>query len=260
MTYGALRQARRVGGLYSELLSQRVGSLIGAAIGARVHPTALTVGNLVLGVTSGLVAILGVHVRPTWLVGSVVLLGWQLAYALDCADGQLARVKGITSSSGRRVDLLCDFAVQAMVVTAVATAVRAEYELNTAVLALFAASWMVNLYIAVLFQSDDLHDHRLLPSTGSLVQVVKLSRDYGFIVLLLGVGYAFSRTLLAGLLLGFLALNTVFLLASIARASKLSFRASAETTLETLRVGEETGSPAPGGSPRSFVDVRQLPP
>src|SRR5262252_8303651 len=43
-----------------------------------------------------------------WVVGLVALVAWQIAYALDCADGQLARVGGRTSAAGGRVDVLCD--------------------------------------------------------------------------------------------------------------------------------------------------------
>ena len=57
---------------------------------------------------------------PAWPVGLLALVGWQLAYALDCADGQLARVTGQTSPAGARVDVLCDVAAQIALVTALA--------------------------------------------------------------------------------------------------------------------------------------------
>jgi phosphatidylglycerophosphate synthase len=46
------------------------------------------------------------------------LVGWHLAYALDCADGQLARATGRTSPGGAVLDLLIDFAVHTSVALA----------------------------------------------------------------------------------------------------------------------------------------------
>ena len=57
---------------------------------------------------------------PAWAVGLLALVGWQVAYALDCADGQLARVTGRTSAAGARLDVLCDVAAQIALVTALA--------------------------------------------------------------------------------------------------------------------------------------------
>src|SRR5215813_3215505 len=96
----------RGGGLYSEVVSQRAGALL-AYVGNRVGltPSALTLVNLVLGVGASVVVVAFAPRAaggglPHWLLGLVALLAWQLAYAFDCADGQLARVTRRTSSSG----------------------------------------------------------------------------------------------------------------------------------------------------------------
>src|SRR5207244_9637763 len=84
-------------------------------------------------------------------LGALVL--WHVAYALDCADGQLARVTGQSSSEGARVDVLCDVALQIGLVAAVST-VAAHYAPRPApaLIAAFAGTWMVNLITSILQQ------------------------------------------------------------------------------------------------------------
>ena len=96
-----------------------------------LRPTALTLGNLVLGLAASVavVALAGPVADgtvPAWVVGLLALVGWQVAYALDCADGQLARVTGQGSPAGARVDVLCDVAAQIALVTALAATAVAQ--------------------------------------------------------------------------------------------------------------------------------------
>jgi len=74
ITYRSLRDANRGGGLYSDVVSQRWGSAMGAAIGWRLHPTVVTLSGLVVGAVTAVVAIAGVGRHPTWLVGGLVLV------------------------------------------------------------------------------------------------------------------------------------------------------------------------------------------
>ena len=116
----------RGGGLFSEALSQRLGAgFAWLAYRLGLSPTALTMGNLVVGLAASVavVALAGPvvdHDVPAWVVGLIALVGWQVAYALDCADGQLARVTGRGSPAGARLDILCDVATQIALVTALA--------------------------------------------------------------------------------------------------------------------------------------------
>src|SRR5690606_10341450 len=88
---------------------------------------------------------------PAWAVGLVALVGWQVAYALDCADGQLARVTGRGSPAGARVDVLCDVAAQIALVTALGTTAVAQRPATPVwLVALFAGTWMVNLVTSVM--------------------------------------------------------------------------------------------------------------
>src|SRR5688572_16543380 len=113
LTAADFYRANRGGGLFSEAVSQQLGARI-ALFAHRhgLHPTVLTVANLGLGcLVSATVVAAAEPVADdriwAWPVGLLALLGWQFAYALDCADGQLARVTRQTSSAGGRVDVLC---------------------------------------------------------------------------------------------------------------------------------------------------------
>lgn len=103
----------RSGFLWTRLLSQRLGAVI-ALIGfrRRLHPSTLTLASVVVGVGSAGAAI---ALLPSGRVpaGLVALIGWQLAYGLDCADGQLARLTGQATSAGARLDLTADYASHA---------------------------------------------------------------------------------------------------------------------------------------------------
>lgn len=226
MAYSArqMRATHRGGGLYSAAVSQRVGSVLAATAGnAGLHPTLLTLGSLTAGVLSSvLAAYAGVH--SAWPLGLLALLGWQLAYCLDCADGQLARTTKQTSPYGARVDVLVDFAVQVSVVAAVVTVVAHWQHPHPALLGAFATLWLVNLFTSVLGGTAGATS--LLESRSAAVSVLKLVRDYGFVIGVLGLLVTVAPRLVVVFFAGFLLLNGLFLLASVARAAQLSMRAA----------------------------------
>ena len=212
----------RGGGLYSAAVSQRIGSLIAASAGnAGVHPSVLTLGSLAVGVGSSVVAAYA-GVRGSWALGLVALLGWQLAYAFDCADGQLARGARQTSPYGARVDVLVDFAVQTGVVAAVVTVVDHYQHPHPALLGAYATLWVVSLFTSVLAGGEGATS--LLGSSSTPVQLVKLVRDYGFVILILGLLVTVAPRDTIVFLIFYVAFNALFLLASIARAAQLSMR------------------------------------
>jgi phosphatidylglycerophosphate synthase len=200
--------ANRGGGLYSEAVSQRLGALIAASAASRgLRPAALSLANLAVG----LAASLAVIVAPGRATGLVGLVGWQLAYGFDCADGQLARVTARTSAAGARLDVLCDLGVQIGVVTALAAAAQAAGP-PTWLVAAFAGTWLVNVVTAVL-QSQ--HPASLVRSRSPAVRVVKLVRDYGAVVLLAGLTLVISPQWTKAFMAVFTGVNGGFLLASI---------------------------------------------
>lgn len=201
-------------------MSQRLGALF--AYGgnrAGLNPTALTMVNLVLALAGSAVAVVlapraAAGSVPEWLPGLIALVAWQLAYAFDCADGQLARVTGRTSSMGARLDVLCDVAAQIALVTAL-SATTVAYRPGTPVwlVAAFAGTWMVNLVTSVMQSGPNAAS--MVPSRSPLIRTVKLVRDYGAVILVAGLVLLIVPQWTVVVLWVFTAVNGLFLLASI---------------------------------------------
>ncbi|HEX6498567.1 MAG TPA: CDP-alcohol phosphatidyltransferase family protein [Micromonosporaceae bacterium] len=223
------RARNRGGGLFTETVNQRGGSLFAvAAHRLGLAPTVLTLLNLVIGAaTSVTVAALAARMSagsvPAVPVGLVALVGWHVAYSLDCADGQLARVTGQTSAAGARVDVLCDVAIQILLIASVSSvAVAYRPGTPTWLVAGFAGTWMVNLVTSVLQQGSSAQS--LVTSTSPVVRLVKLVRDYGAVITVIALVLAFLPGWTEWLMAVFTAINGLFLLASIAAAARASMR------------------------------------
>jgi phosphatidylglycerophosphate synthase len=220
----------RGGGLYSEAVSQPIGSAI-ALVASRLGlpPTVLSLVNLVLGVgaSATVVALAGrtaAGAVPTWLIGLIALLAWQLAYAFDCADGQLARVTGQASLAGGRLDILCDIAVQIGLVAALsAVAVAHRPGTPSWLSAVFAGTWMVNLVTSVMQSGPAAAS--MVPSRSLPVRLVKLVRDYGAVILVAGLVLTVIPQWTVVVLWAFTAVNGLFLLASIAFSARAALTA-----------------------------------
>ncbi|MFY1705039.1 CDP-alcohol phosphatidyltransferase family protein [Micromonospora sp. WMMA1923] len=226
-TVADFHRVNRGGGLFSESVSQWLGAvfaLVAQRLGLR--PTALTITNLLLGLaTSVTVVALAPAVAdgsvPAWLVGLVALVGWQVAYALDCADGQLARVTGQGSPAGARVDVLCDVAAQiALVAALAATAVAQRPDTPTWLVATFAGTWMVNLVTSVMQSGPNAAS--MVTSTSLPVRLVKLVRDYGAVIFAAALVLALAPALVFWVIAAFTLVNGGFLLASIAFSARAS--------------------------------------
>jgi len=96
-----------------ELLSNQLNERLAAQFSARFlrqgfEPNTVTaLGLLVHLVTAAVVLTLPLDSMLPAAV--VVFLGWQLAYTLDCSDGQVARSSGKQSPEGAVIDLLADY-------------------------------------------------------------------------------------------------------------------------------------------------------
>ncbi len=211
--------ANRGGGLYSEAVSQRLGALLAyaaARVGAK--PTALTLASLGLGLASSIsLAVAGAGAGAGEGVALFALLGWQLAYAFDCADGQLARVTGQASPAGARVDVLCDVAAHVALVTALVTVARPPLWLG----AVFAGSWLVSVITSVLASGPA---PALIASGALPFRLLKLLRDYGALVLAAGLIVLFFPSFLVWYLAVLATINVAFLLASIVQAARMALR------------------------------------
>ncbi|WP_329105974.1 CDP-alcohol phosphatidyltransferase family protein [Micromonospora sp. NBC_01699] len=220
-------RANRGGGLFSEALSQRLGAgLAWLAYRFGLSPSTVTIGNLVLGLsasvtTAALAAPVADGTVPAWAAGLVALIGWQTAYALDCADGQLARVTGRDSPAGARLDVLCDVAAQIGVVTALgATAVAQRPSTPVWLVAAFAGSWMVNLVTSVMQSGPSRAS--LITSTALPVRLVKLVRDYGALIFVAALVLLLAPAATIWTITALTTLNSTFLLASIAASTRPS--------------------------------------
>jgi phosphatidylglycerophosphate synthase len=215
----------RGGGLFTETVNQRIGAHLAVlAHRAGLAPSAVTLINLVLGVGAAVAvtALAPAAARgdvPGWALGLGALLLWHLAYSLDCADGQLARVTGVAGPAGGRVDILCDVAVQIALVTAVgATAVAYRPGTPPWLVAVFAGTWMINLVTSVLASGEGAAS--LMSSSSLPVRVIKLARDYGAVLTVCGLVIALIPDFTPWLMAAFALVNGLFLLASIAQSAR----------------------------------------
>jgi phosphatidylglycerophosphate synthase len=190
----------------------------------RWRPTGLTLLNLLLGSVGSIMVIAFAPAVAQGrvsgaAVGAVAWLAWQAAYCCDCADGQLARVTGTSSAAGGRLDVLCDIAVQIMLITATAVIAHAARPGIPAWLpAAFAGTWMVNLVTSVMAREGT--NTSLLTSTARPVQVVKLTRDYGFVITLISSMIAVAPEHMMWLIAGFTVINGGFLASSIIQSTR----------------------------------------
>jgi len=222
-------KVNRGGGLFSEAVSQRLGARI--AVFAHKHklaPTVLTVANLGLSclVSFIVVAAAGPVADDrvwAWPIGLLALLGWQFAYALDCSDGQLARVTGQTSPAGARVDVLCDVAAQIALVAALSATAEAQVPDTPAwLLAAFAGTWMVNLVTSVMQTGPQ--GASMVTGTSLPIRLVKLVRDYGAVIALAGVVLTVAPQWTVWVVSAFTLINAAFLAASILFAGRQSLK------------------------------------
>lgn len=219
----------RTGELFTVLVNQRVAAYLSVpAERLGLPPTALTMLNFVIGLGTSVLVILTAgpvaHGRiPAALVGLVALVLWQLAYSLDCADGQLARVTGRSSPDGARVDVLADVGLQVSLVAAVgAVAVAQRPSTPIWLVGAFAAAWMINMVTSVMAKEGS--NKSLVASRSLVVRLVKLVRDYGAMVALIGLVLAFVPSWMVWVMVLFTVVNCLFLLASILQAARGSLR------------------------------------
>jgi len=219
----------RGGGLFSEAISQRIGARI--AVGAHkrgLAPSVLTVFNLGLGCLVSFVVIAAAGPVAdgrvwAWPIGLLALVGWQLAYAFDCSDGQLARVTHQASTAGGRLDVLCDVAVQISLVSALAATAKAQVSDTPAwLLAAFAGTWMVNLVTSVMQGGDQAAS--MVTSRSLPIRLVKLVRDYGAVIALAGVVLIVAPQWTIWFVGLFTLVNAAFLAASVVFSARAALR------------------------------------
>jgi len=119
--------------------------LVKAIAGTNITPNQLTMLSMAVGVLGGVGYGLG---RPSTIVLGAVLFG--LSLVLDCADGQLARLKKNGTPLGRILDGLIDYVVTIAVFVGLAVGLDPGPGRRTAWILLLAAAGLSNVFHSVV--------------------------------------------------------------------------------------------------------------
>ena len=145
---------------YLRFVNRKAGGVLAAAgYALRLTPTQLTVLSSAVSFAGIAVLVLRESSVATGVVVSLLLL---LGYALDSADGQLARVRGGGSKAGEWLDHVADIAKLSSLHSAVAIAMLRYFELDSLVyLAVPVAFLVANVtqYFGMMLRD------KLLPAT-----------------------------------------------------------------------------------------------
>jgi len=204
---------------YLRFVNRKAGGLLAAlCFGLRLSPTQVTLLSSAVSF-AGIAVLIGHHSSvPAGVMVSLLLL---LGYALDSADGQLARVSGGGSKAGEWLDHVADIAKISSLHSAVAIAVLRYFELDSllylAVPVIFLIA-NVTQFFAMMLRDKLMVASPSQPAGSSslLVSFVLLPLDHGALALaFLTLG---AHTLFLWCY-GFLALCTVLFSArSLAKA------------------------------------------
>lgn len=227
--YADFLAANRGGNLFTQIVNQRIGAVC-AVVAHRLGmaPTVVTLVNLVFSLGAAILVIATVPAAaagdvPWWPIALTAAVAWQLAYSLDCADGQLARATGTGSAAGGRIDVLCDVVSQTAFVSAVvAVSVAYSPDVPAWFIGAFASLWMVNLVTSILQKGEAAGS--IIASKNLVVEVIKLVRDTGVIVLVMPVLLIIAPQWMVWFMVAFGVVNTLFLAASIAFTAKDALR------------------------------------
>ncbi|MEJ7696274.1 MAG: CDP-alcohol phosphatidyltransferase family protein [Candidatus Limnocylindrales bacterium] len=122
---------------------RRINEPAGAVIAILLLPTRVTPNMVSLaGLLVHVAAAMTLFVSPAPVSGPVwifVILIWQFAFSLDCADGQLARARGRTSPFGAFFDQTIDVITHALLYTALTSYAVRALGLSSEVTALLVA-------------------------------------------------------------------------------------------------------------------------
>lgn len=177
------------GHLLTRLVSQRLGAVIAwLASRAGFSPSAVTLLGTLVFLLSG---ILYVSLPQGAAYALLCLALLQLAYALDCADGQLARATARTSAFGAWLDVACDYVRNIVLGMAVAIwLARNQVTLEWAVTAgaVFSAGAAVQLHTVTVLRRDQREARLLTTGAASRARLLLTSAlDSATVLLLLAL-------------------------------------------------------------------------
>jgi phosphatidylglycerophosphate synthase len=137
---------------------------------SRVTPNQITLASFVVGIASaGLLIVLPGHLGLV-----VAVLVYQLSYVLDCADGMLARWRGVASPAGHLLDFLMD-ELKAFAILG-AAAIRLHGEQSAQPFLLIGVFGLVALASGIALTSFSRHPSIALPPSSAAPSASALAR------------------------------------------------------------------------------------
>jgi phosphatidylglycerophosphate synthase len=188
---------------YSRLVNRRLGRYLAAlAYQLRLTPNQVTAVSALFSL-AGIVLV--ATVEPGWPMAIAVTLALVLGYALDSADGQLARLRGGGSTSGEWLDHMVDCAKIVALHGAVLISFYRFFDLDSAALLLIPLGYLLVETVSFFGMTlNDLLKRAHYASRGSrppaverpsmVRSLVVVPTDYGVLCLaflLLGAEHAF---------------------------------------------------------------------
>jgi len=214
---------------WSYAVNYRIGAVVAVALlPTRVSANTVTVAALALN-TVGAAFLVLVKPPASWVDVVLLLVIWQLAYSLDCADGLLARARGRASPFGAWLDQVADFVGHVLMFGALAVFVARALSLSAPWAAAVAGAAVAGSVIQ-LFASSQRNSimgtepavSRREPRWLHVALLAQHLADYGLWLLILSVLLLVPWALL-GVILGFAALSTLAVTLQVA----LNWRAQA---------------------------------
>lgn len=212
------RRYARGGGAWTNAVNQSIGAAIArVAMRRDVHPNVLSLLNALVGLATSGAVMITFQWSPI-AAGMIGVVGWQLAYSVDCADGQVARATGRATEEGAVLDLLCDYLVQLSVLAVVAGIATQAVEgaVASSLGVMGTGLWLLSPYYSGI-ASQRLTGRERFAEMGGLRSLMRLARDYGLQVFLvaLAVGVAPAAVILVLIAVGLL--NLLFAIERIRR-------------------------------------------
>jgi hypothetical protein len=209
-----------------------------------VSPNTVTaLGLLAHAITAAIVFVLPAD--SALPAAAICLVGWQIAFSLDCSDGQVARASGRQSPTGAVLDLIADYLGHGLVLAIVAFKAAALIDLSddalapaiAAIAAISAAGWFATVHNQALagpgnerarllqqrmgdtlFFRIAVYGQHLLDTSVVIIALAMAMAIDGYA--LLGVYFAFAAIRLAFLSTRFVALLVLSSAPSDGRASE----------------------------------------
>lgn len=198
----------RPGALYwSYAVNYRIGALFAVILmPTRVSPSLVTVAGTILH-AAGALYVLWIQSSASVVDVVVLVLIWQVAYSLDCADGLLARARNESSPFGAWLDQIADFIGHAFLFTALVVFISRALSISAPSSAALAGFIIAGSLLQLFASSQRSSIIGTAPATTSAsiwLRAAALGRylaDYGAWLFAASILVLFPRALLIFLLL-----------------------------------------------------------